>query len=200
MSDPLTALMYAVQVMNFLKTLIVKTLREREDSILEAGPVMQLEPSDDDRHHSILKSINAEEYDVREQEELSVPKEVQSNQDEHKTINETHGFLSSIENILTDGKGHIADTCLADILNSGGRMKDVVEGGNTSVGSGRTHSRIRRTKSCHPRNSNHIKKGSTAHTHRPEIHHHINEVAEKNKEVSIIRRVNSYTERTEAWR
>ncbi|XP_057826201.1 rho GTPase-activating protein 2 [Cryptomeria japonica] len=31
MSDPLTALMHAVQVMNFLKTLILKTLREREE-------------------------------------------------------------------------------------------------------------------------------------------------------------------------
>ncbi|KAL6982152.1 hypothetical protein U1Q18_023765 [Sarracenia purpurea var. burkii] len=32
MADPLTALIHAVQVMNFLKTLIVKTLREREES------------------------------------------------------------------------------------------------------------------------------------------------------------------------
>ncbi|XP_020171420.1 rho GTPase-activating protein 5 [Aegilops tauschii subsp. strangulata] len=31
MSDPLTALMHAVQVMNFLKTLILRTLRERDD-------------------------------------------------------------------------------------------------------------------------------------------------------------------------
>ncbi|KAI4968099.1 hypothetical protein ZWY2020_005447 [Hordeum vulgare] len=31
MSDPLTALMHAVQVMNLLKTLVLKTLRERED-------------------------------------------------------------------------------------------------------------------------------------------------------------------------
>ncbi|CAM8987845.1 unnamed protein product [Rhodiola kirilowii] len=31
MSDPLTALMHAVQVMNFLKTLILKKLREREE-------------------------------------------------------------------------------------------------------------------------------------------------------------------------
>ncbi|KAJ1685986.1 hypothetical protein LUZ63_017376 [Rhynchospora breviuscula] len=31
MSDPLTALMHAVQVMNLLKTLILKTLRDRED-------------------------------------------------------------------------------------------------------------------------------------------------------------------------
>ncbi|KAM3373658.1 rho GTPase-activating protein 2 [Capsicum galapagoense] len=32
MSDPLTALMHAVQVMNLLKTLIMKTLREREEA------------------------------------------------------------------------------------------------------------------------------------------------------------------------
>ncbi|MFS7941485.1 putative Rho GTPase activation protein [Helianthus anomalus] len=32
MSDPLTALMHAVQVMNLLKTLITKTLREREEA------------------------------------------------------------------------------------------------------------------------------------------------------------------------
>lgn len=31
MSDPLTALMHAVQVMNLLKTLIIKTLRDRDD-------------------------------------------------------------------------------------------------------------------------------------------------------------------------
>lgn len=32
MADPLTALLHAVQVMNFLKTLILKILREREES------------------------------------------------------------------------------------------------------------------------------------------------------------------------
>ena len=48
MADPLTALMYAVQVMNFLKTLIVKTLKEREDSMVESSPVSHTEPSDED--------------------------------------------------------------------------------------------------------------------------------------------------------
>ncbi|XP_071707123.1 rho GTPase-activating protein 3-like [Rutidosis leptorrhynchoides] len=32
MADPLTALIHAVQIMNLLKTLVIKTLREREDS------------------------------------------------------------------------------------------------------------------------------------------------------------------------
>ncbi|KAK6138300.1 hypothetical protein DH2020_027946 [Rehmannia glutinosa] len=54
MDDPLTALMHAVQVMNFLKTLIEKTLREREDPIVvERTPVPHTEPEDDDNgHHS----------------------------------------------------------------------------------------------------------------------------------------------------
>ncbi|KAK9071772.1 hypothetical protein SSX86_008201 [Deinandra increscens subsp. villosa] len=37
MSDPLTALMHAVQVMNLLKTLITKTLREREEEEEDGG-------------------------------------------------------------------------------------------------------------------------------------------------------------------
>ncbi|KAJ9541245.1 hypothetical protein OSB04_027751 [Centaurea solstitialis] len=51
MADPLTALMYAVQVMNFLKTLVTKTLREREDSVMEPSPVLRQEPSDENGHH-----------------------------------------------------------------------------------------------------------------------------------------------------
>ncbi|KAG6396846.1 hypothetical protein SASPL_143003 [Salvia splendens] len=58
MSDPLTALMYAVQVMNFLKTLIEKTLRQRE----ECEPVIQPVPSDDDPK-------NKAECEIREEEE-----------------------------------------------------------------------------------------------------------------------------------
>jgi hypothetical protein len=36
MADPLTALIHAVQVMNFLKTLIIKTVKEREESAAAA--------------------------------------------------------------------------------------------------------------------------------------------------------------------
>ncbi|KAJ0826877.1 hypothetical protein HanRHA438_Chr17g0819241 [Helianthus annuus] len=45
MADPLTALMYAVQVMNFMKTLITKTLREREDAVIESSRGPPQEPS-----------------------------------------------------------------------------------------------------------------------------------------------------------
>jgi hypothetical protein len=50
MADPLTALIHAVQVMNFLKTLILKTLKERKEA---AGAVRALQscsgsPNDQD--------------------------------------------------------------------------------------------------------------------------------------------------------
>lgn len=60
MSDPLTALMYAVQVMNFLKTLIVKTLKEREDNIIESAPHSPPEPSDESDHQSYSRTNHDE--------------------------------------------------------------------------------------------------------------------------------------------
>ncbi|XP_057482885.1 rho GTPase-activating protein 2-like [Actinidia eriantha] len=46
MSDPLTALMHAVQIMNLLKTLIMKTLREREDAATGAYSPISSHSSD----------------------------------------------------------------------------------------------------------------------------------------------------------
>ncbi|XP_059660560.1 rho GTPase-activating protein 2-like [Cornus florida] len=46
MSDPLTALMHAVQVMNLLKTLIMKTLREREETATGGYSPMSSHSSD----------------------------------------------------------------------------------------------------------------------------------------------------------
>lgn len=52
MADPLTALMYAVQVMNFLKTLITKRLRDREESKIDPPPASCAGPSDESGHQS----------------------------------------------------------------------------------------------------------------------------------------------------
>ena len=41
MSDPLTALMHAVQVMNFLKTLVLKTLQDRQSSTKDCKLIRQ---------------------------------------------------------------------------------------------------------------------------------------------------------------
>lgn len=55
MSDPLTALMHAVQVMNLLKTLILRTLRDREETSTEGYSPMSFhssEPQSDDYYES----------------------------------------------------------------------------------------------------------------------------------------------------
>ncbi|XP_044504037.1 rho GTPase-activating protein 2-like [Mangifera indica] len=58
MSDPLTALMHAVQVMNLLKTLITKSLREREDT--ETGGYSPMSSHSSDRETD-------EEYDSQQE-------------------------------------------------------------------------------------------------------------------------------------
>lgn len=84
MSDPLTALMHAVQVMNLLKTLITKTLRERD----EAG----------DGGYSPSSSLSSErqsdeeEYDSQQEMETSC--ESASEEDEERDEVES---LSEIE-------------------------------------------------------------------------------------------------------
>ncbi|GMH27781.1 hypothetical protein Nepgr_029624 [Nepenthes gracilis] len=62
MSDPLTALMHAVQVMNLLKTLILRTLRERE----EATTMGEYSPSSS---HSYVEQMGDDDYDSQEEEE-----------------------------------------------------------------------------------------------------------------------------------
>lgn len=163
MSDPLTALMYAVQVMNFLKTLIVKTMRQREDSIVESDPTVEPPPSDDGgdhRHHTTVKAMNKEEEcEIREE---------------------------------GDGIEHHANDRFGDVMSSRGSMRSILEGG-------RSHLRIPRSKSGQVRSWNHVKKGSKKHIASQSEIYHIGE-GERSREVSVFRRVNSCTERREAWR
>ncbi|GER41882.1 Rho GTPase-activating protein [Striga asiatica] len=97
MSDPLTALMYAVQVMNFLKTLVTKTLREREDSLGGVGPTAQLDQTNEDHHEQCTSESGSVHIDQ------SI-----------RTDNESCGFLSSIEKIIADAKGGTDDYSIAD--------------------------------------------------------------------------------------
>lgn len=70
MDDPLTALMHAVQVMNFLKRLIEKTLREREDSILDSAlESFSTDPSGGNEHLYPLQTIPEESNDHDDQED-----------------------------------------------------------------------------------------------------------------------------------
>ncbi|KZV32381.1 rho GTPase-activating protein 2-like [Dorcoceras hygrometricum] len=62
MSDPLTALMHAVQVMNLLKTLIIRTLRQREESTGEGYSPL---------HSHFLDRPSDGKYDTRHDMETS---------------------------------------------------------------------------------------------------------------------------------
>lgn len=55
MADPLTALIHAVQVMNFLKTLILRTVKEREEAakVARAFPSSSGSPSDKDEPQTV---------------------------------------------------------------------------------------------------------------------------------------------------
>ncbi|EEF38547.1 gtpase activating protein, putative [Ricinus communis] len=96
MADPLTALMYAVQVMNFLKTLILRTLREREDSVLEPTPTSHLEPFDENDHQSpLLYCVEDAKYDNEKTDEVFVAEE--------PVIESSY---SSQSNVITNGEYH----------------------------------------------------------------------------------------------
>ncbi|CAN6439209.1 unnamed protein product [Victoria cruziana] len=70
MADPLSALMYAVQVMNFLKTLILKTLRERQEFVLQAAPSSEVDPSDENDKHTSSWCCLGTSTEKKEEEEL----------------------------------------------------------------------------------------------------------------------------------
>ena len=72
MADPLTALMYAVQVMNFLRMLILRTLRGREDSILDSAAT-HLEPPDESGHQSPSQPCLGNTVTVFQVAEQTVP-------------------------------------------------------------------------------------------------------------------------------
>ncbi|XWS56009.1 hypothetical protein CRYUN_Cryun09bG0049700 [Craigia yunnanensis] len=124
MSDPLTALMYAVQVMNFLKTLIIRTLKEREDSMLDSTPVSPSEPSDKNGQQSssqLHKDVNEEIKSESEGEkvfidqELAIVSPTHSAEENLTTESSSQSFLTSIENICA-GNRSLVDNCPCTVV------------------------------------------------------------------------------------
>lgn len=83
MSDPLTALMHAVQVMNLLKTLIIKTLREREDA-------------ETDESYSPMSSSHSSS-DVQTDEEIFSPRDIENSSELIVPISESDDSISEID-------------------------------------------------------------------------------------------------------
>ena len=135
MADPLTALMYAVQVMNFLKTLIIKTLKERKDSVIDPSPSRRLEPSDENGHQSpslTCTKDTAEENEETDQaltaEKPNLGSSVESNQDNNPTHDEVDNLTSSVQKLNPDRDGGSCDSSASvDTSNNGkeaGRRND----------------------------------------------------------------------------
>lgn len=77
MADPLTALMYAVQVMNFLRLLILKILKERQKATLQDKSAPNTDRSDDNGHSNPqLHNEDCSQSSKKAMEEAIVPNEL----------------------------------------------------------------------------------------------------------------------------
>nr|XP_043635802.1 rho GTPase-activating protein 5-like [Erigeron canadensis] len=170
MADPLTALMYAVQVMNFLRTLIVKTLREREDVIVEAGPASRFDHFEEDNgpHCSFRGTVDeTNEMNTGEDQDFSIKEPTLEShedtpQDESASERQSESQRQSQTNTFEEETS-----------------PTVAEGGARVVGAPKTRN---------PQVSNsNYKKG-------------LRKNVEKSKGSTIVSRLNSRTERIEAWR
>ncbi|CAI0398322.1 unnamed protein product [Linum tenue] len=173
MADPLTALMYAVQVMNFLKTLIIRTLRERQDSVVEPTSASLLGPFDGSGHQS-----------------PSQPFCLHTGQD-----NETTQSLSEDDAPVMSSEGlpNVADETPiveteADQEESGRRSRIVGQSSNSDP---------------RKRSGKMTREQQQAVLHLTPPHDsvlHLASLVEKTREMSNLSRIDSRTERIEAWR
>ncbi|KAG8483502.1 hypothetical protein CXB51_022391 [Gossypium anomalum] len=200
MADPLTALMYAVQVMNFLKTLILRTLREREDSVIEPTPAFHLEPFDENGDQTgSLSCIQDTEKDNEEKELAFLAEEplIESfrnySQNNEMPNTEDHSPIPTIEEQTTDAADHSDDTSAevetsitetdAIVANHLKPGAPVNAGMNNNIG----------------QSSNSSLKESNKIMGLQSILQITNSV-EKTKVISNLSRVDSRIERIEAWR
>lgn len=209
MADPLTALMYAVKVMNFLKTLIEKTLKDREDSVVESAPILRLNPSDEDGHQSASQSYQDEQNeagdDKTEDEQIFVTEEPAPEsrplprEDNCTAETGSQNLLSSIENIIPGASQSIVNNCPCEIVSElNCSVNEEQETGLVcQVGTGRSC----RKSSLDRSNSSNLKRVTTKKANEPvSVKVHTAGAAQKGKKTGIVGRLNSRTELAEAWR
>ncbi|EOY08284.1 hypothetical protein QUC31_010917 [Theobroma cacao] len=197
MSDPLTALMYAVQVMNFLKTLIIRTLKEREDSLVDSTPVSRLEPSDKNGQQSssqLHKDVN-EVKNESEGEKVFVAQEPAMESPTHSAEenltaeSNSESFLTSIENICA-GNRSLVDNCPCTVVSQVNSLANGLEEGGLRSTSGKSRTGQSSVSSL-KKGSKKVNEWSICHVAGP---------VEKSKGTKIVGRINSRAELFEAWR
>ncbi|GMI71060.1 hypothetical protein HRI_000775300 [Hibiscus trionum] len=144
MSDPLTALMFAVQVMNLLKMLIIRTLKEREDSMIDSNSGSRLEPSDKNGQQQsswqLLEDANEEVKNESEGEKAFVAEEPAVESPTHSakqnltTESSSQGLLTSIENICA-GNRSLLDNCPCTLVS---QVNSLANGLRSTSGKSRT--------------------------------------------------------------
>ncbi|XP_058739042.1 rho GTPase-activating protein 5-like [Vicia villosa] len=184
MVDPLTALMYAVQVMNFLKTLVVMTLKEREESITKLNPVSNLNSFDDDGHQndSQVLFIDDSEYgnNFSDEDSVFVTAEPSHQSPTHlftdgcETESESKSLPTSAESFISNGNRLLVDSCPCGVVS---QICSLAMGDQT---------KICNNKSLQLNTSDTDKCSAGA--------------VEKNRGIALIGRINSRSELTDSWR
>ncbi|RRT82365.1 hypothetical protein B296_00013099 [Ensete ventricosum] len=194
--------MYAVQVMNFLRMLILKTLKERQESTLEDASLSDADPPDENGHHGPQLHLEAcikeatEDVGVIEEpvvDNLAGVPEERSTKDE-----EADGPQTSHDNAASEGTT-VQHSTRELFLSGNSALPDGSSGCHESAAncSNAGHTNSRRKKTGQPNNQNHWKGSSKAKgksTSRASLS------AEKSRGTSIASRINSKVELVEAWR
>ncbi|KAK8969792.1 hypothetical protein KSP40_PGU001348 [Platanthera guangdongensis] len=183
MADPLTALMYAVEVMNFLKMLILKTLEERRDSTQEdaCAPGSNLHDHNGYQSPDLQPDVLCEE----KIDQAYTPEDLVLDDPDCLPVQ------NSVENAIGYPLSPHKDT-------SQGAIEDSTTESETALGiPAKVRKNSRRTQSGQGSNLN-LKKST------PKIHRQWTTKSstpmEKYKGMSIVSRINSKSERVEAWR
>ncbi|OVA10011.1 CRIB domain [Macleaya cordata] len=206
MADPLTALMYAVQVMNFLKTLIMKTLKDREDSATIPF-VCHLEPSDENGHHSpsvpYLEEGPSQDKEDREHiffddEPVLESPPHPNDEDDSRAQSDAQDFQTYRGKAIPDRNESMDDDFYSSVIatqtNSSARKPET---GFANVPKPVILATFLYDKTGQSSNSN-FGRELRKIIEQPVVQ--VAEPAEKAKEISIVSRINPRTERVEAWR
>ncbi|KAF8707262.1 hypothetical protein HU200_030269 [Digitaria exilis] len=192
MADPLTALMYAVQVMNFLKMLVQKTLKDREESNPEDVLLPQKDRSDENGHQkpsvtldSLLEEGSRRPSFAKEEPLLNSP--AHSTGDKPNETNTTEGVTAALTAQESEAITTIEDStsCSQPAIASLAAIADA---------SGATATNSLQGKGSRSPNRRRNRKGKSQSGTRT------TPAAEKSRGVSIVSRINSKVERIEAWR
>lgn len=188
MADPLTALMYAVQVMNFLKMLIQKTLKDREDSNLEDASLPQKDPSDENGHQNPSLPVNPQPEETSGRpsfvsEEPLVYSPTHSAEDKPPVEGDSVASVVHTSDVRSSVEG--SASCSQPALVASSAIADA---------SCATAANLLPSRGSRGLNSRRTRKG------KRQCGTPATPPAEKSRGTSIVSRINSKVERIEAWR